>query len=64
MFVFFFPTVLGLHAGEGAERDGVHTRRLCQNEGKAQFNKLKNLLLLEKMQIALLASAAEELGTK
>lgn len=32
----FSSTVPGLHAGEGAERNRVHTGCLCQNEGKAQ----------------------------
>ena len=34
--VFVFSTVPGLHAGEGAERDRVHARRLRKDEGKAQ----------------------------
>lgn len=32
----FSSTVPGLHAGEGAERNGVYTGCMCQNEGKAQ----------------------------
>lgn len=30
------PAVPGLHAGEGAARDGVHAGRVRQNEGKAR----------------------------
>lgn len=33
--VCFSSTVPGLHAGEGAEGNGVYAGRLCQNEGKA-----------------------------
>lgn len=34
--VCFSSTVPGLHAGEGAERNGVYPGCMCQNEGKAQ----------------------------